>query len=71
MNLTKSQELYFNSIEKMNDDETRFENCDRIFDVLKWANLNKFEWACVAMIEQRIVVIFKKWTLYYKEVIVK
>ena len=39
------QEFYFNSINEMNDDEIKFESCDRIFDVLKWADLNEFEWA--------------------------
>ena len=34
MNLTK--------ILRMND-KTRFENCDRIFDVLKWTDFNEFE----------------------------
>ena len=37
--------LYVNFINRMNDDETRYENCYRIFDVLKWTNFNKFEWA--------------------------
>ena len=67
MNLTKNQKFYFNFIERMNDDETKFENCDKIFDVLKWTNFNEFEWTCVAMIEQRIVVIFEKWTLYLQK----
>ena len=38
-------------IEKMNDDETKFENCDRIFDVLKWANFNEFEWTSMNLNE--------------------
>ena len=40
------------------DDEARFGGCDRIFGVLEWAGLNGSGWACVAMIEQRAVVIF-------------
>ena len=44
------QGLYFNCIDEMND-ETRYENCDRIFGVLKWmSNMTaEFETAFTAM----------------------
>ena len=33
----------------MNQNEIEYEDCDRIFDVLKWANLNEFEWASMSL----------------------
>ena len=47
------QKFYFNFINEMNDDEIRFENCDKIFDVLKWANLNEFEWTSMNLSEHQ------------------